>query len=186
MQWQFHGLEDHPPLRDFLREKYRILKKSPLATDIQFSPFSIYDNRFKQGIEKALQDAFAHFENFDESKLIRFFMEKENKTLNWTWKTWYQYFPLNRNMLPAIWELDYGWTNIDEKILQPDHQVLMEKVPADFILGAIQISDGRKILQELRPNARSETTLESHLWKKVHELKARYRGKPLKSVSDRS
>jgi hypothetical protein len=58
----------------------------------------------------------------------------------------------------------------------PDRQVIAAAIPLPYIIGAIKISGGTRLLPRLRPNRRRGETLTCRLWTLAHSLRAQYIG----------
>jgi hypothetical protein len=61
----------------------------------------------------------------------------------------------------------------------PDRQVITAAIPRRYIIGAIKISDGARLVPHLRPNRRRGEILAAMLWPGILSLRARYAGTPV-------
>jgi hypothetical protein len=178
--YRVEGFESYPPLRAFLNEKSRRFKQHPLAEHEAPIPYLLPDTsangRVVDHLAALLRVVAAHIAPFPEADLRRFWLERDP---TWTWPQWYRAFPAERCALPNLWRPSYGREFSERSLKKPDRQALAGPIPRDYILGAIRLSDGEKLLPHLRPNRRQGDTLSTHLWHLAHELRARYQGKPL-------
>ncbi len=178
--YRVEGFESYPPLRAFLSEKSSRAKQQPLAENTALAPYLIPDNsangRIVYHLASLLRVVAAHTAPFPEAELRRFWLERDP---TWTWPQWYRAFPAGRCALPNLWRPSYGREFSERSLKQGDQQALTGPIPRDYILGAIQLSDGEKLLPHLRPNRHQGETLSTRLWRLAHDLRARYQGKPL-------
>jgi hypothetical protein len=126
----------------------------------------------------------AHTSPFAEEAVLRFFrtheaVKKYVREAAWTWTQWYADFPSARCVLPRTWHPDYGQRFGARDLKQPDRQVITQAIPVQYILGAIKISDGVRLVPRVRPNRRKGETLAANLWAMAHALRSRYTGTPL-------
>jgi hypothetical protein len=77
-----------------------------------------------------------------------------------------------------VYRPGFGTTPANEDLRHADTQVLVDGVPRELILGAIQISEGGRLLPGIRPNRRRGETLASKLWSLAHALADGHRGAP--------
>lgn len=178
--YRVEGFESYAPLRAFLNEKSRRFKQHPLAKNAALVPYLLPDNASNGGVVShlaaLLRTVAAHTAPFPNADLRRFWLERDP---TWTWPQWYRAFPAGQCALPNLWRPTYGREFSEHSLKQPDQQALAGPIPRDYILGAIRLSDGEKLLPHLRPKRRQGDTLGTRLWHLAHELRTRYQGKPL-------
>ena len=121
----------------------------------------------------------SHTDPFPEKDILAFFYTHEGARKIWTWEQWYRAFPEKDCHLPRVWRSDYGRDFLEIDLKRPDQQVIISHLPATYILGAIQLSNGQKLLSSIRPGKRKGEVLNTKLWRMAHELRAHYAGKPL-------
>lgn len=79
--------------------------------------------------------------------------------------------PGDTTKLPPLWRPGYGRRISTKDFLLPDHQVLADAVEARHVLGAIELTDGRRLLPRFSRGRGRSGTLASQLWSLVHELR---------------
>lgn len=137
-----------------------------------------------QSLAMRLRAVAAHTAPFPEDEVLRFFRQRESSRKPsgeplWSWDEWYTQFPADRCTLPNVWQPRYcrQFTMADLKL--PDRQVIAAAIPPKFIIGAIKISDGERLVPRVRPSRRNGETLASKLWGLTHEIRAQYSGTPI-------
>lgn len=80
-------------------------------------------------------------------------------------------FPPEEGRLPPVWRQEFFVRDTRPLWREADVQLLCDVIPPEHILGAIPVSQNRRLRQELRPNRRRGETLESKLWAAAHALR---------------
>ncbi|MGO8948514.1 MAG: hypothetical protein ACLQUY_12810 [Ktedonobacterales bacterium] len=188
--YRFEGFADYPPLHAFLRTL-------PMKSSSQRLPEGVRVGSYVMGVSlpdgglgtvhmlaERLRTVRAHTAPFSEEAVLRFFRmqeasEKSPREAPWSWEQWYTDFPAARCRLPHTWHLGYGQRFSAQDLKQPDRQVIADAIPAQYILGAIKVSDGVRLVPRVRPNRRKDETLAVNLWAMARELRSRYMGVPM-------
>jgi hypothetical protein len=176
--YRVEGFEAYHPFQAYLVE-YANGSNGSAAGPLAISPYTLPAFQHGEVIEQLgflLRVARAHVAPFAEAEVQRFW---QGHARGWTWEQWYRAFPAERCDLPRIWHPTYGRDFSARDLLQPDWQVITEAIPRSYVLGAIKLSDGEKLLPQVRPNRRRGETLNARLWRVIHEMRASYQGEPL-------
>ena len=80
-------------------------------------------------------------------------------------------FPPDEARLPLVWRADFPQREDRALWREADVQLLCAPIPPEHIVGAIPLSENRRLRPELRPDRRRGETLESRLWEAVWALK---------------
>jgi hypothetical protein len=188
--YRFEGFADYQPLHAFLRTL-------PMKSSYQRLPDSVRVGHYDTGVSlpdgglgavhtltERLRIVRAHTTPFAEETILRFFRTHESSTKSlrearWSWEQWYTDFPAARCRLPHTWHPGYGQRFSEQELKQPDRQVIADAIPVQYILGAIKISDGVRLVSRVRPSRRKGETLAGNLWAITHALRTRYTGTPV-------
>ena len=174
------GFEAYAPFSIYLREHAHWDKGASSTRQETLSPYTIPVTSYNSGmldyLALMLRVVRAHVAPFTEADLLRFWQAHPR---TWTWQQWYHSFPAERCNLPNLWRPTYGRDFTPHDLKQPDWQVLTAAIPRAYLLGAIKLSDGDKLLPQVRPNRLRGETLSARLWQRVHELRSSYQGQPL-------
>lgn len=176
--YRVEGFEGYQLFREYLYEA-TYGNKGPASAPLETSAYTIpafQNGKVIEQLAYLLRVARAHVAPFAEGEVRRFWQAHARK---WTWEQWYRAFPAERCDLPNLWQPTYGRDFSARDLLQPDWQVITEAIPRAYLLGAIKLSDGEKLLPQVRPNRRRGETLSARLWQIVHEMRAGYQGQPL-------
>lgn len=185
--YYFDGFPDYAPMREFLAAQpkksgfQRLSEMTRVDPYVIPAPVSAGGIGSLQPLAMRLRAVLAHTEPFPSEHVTRYFREREcsDKTpreASWTWEQWYAEFPAERCALPHAWQPGYCRRFSASDLTRPDCQVIAAAIPAAYLLGAIKISDGARLVPRLRPHRRRGETLASKLWMLTHELRARYAG----------
>jgi hypothetical protein len=168
-------LQDYQPYQDFLEALYTrpdrqtCLSAAPIPPLLPATPQHrpLIDN-----LAYVLRAIDAHTQPYRRDHIERFFLQRESATSPWTWQDWYAAFPNQAPGLPRAWTADYDRPApvTPDVLRRPDSQVHALRIPAHLILGAIQVTGGRRLVPGLRPDRRHGETLPSLLWRKAHQL----------------
>jgi len=187
---RFEGFGDYQPLHAFLRTLPMKSSYQRLPEAVRLGPYVI-DAPLKDGALGAVQalalrlrTVVAHTTPFAAEAVVRFFCTHESsrkspREASWTWDQWYAHFPVERCPLAQPWHPGYCQHFGAADLKRPDRQVIAGAIPLPYILGAIKISDGVRLVPHLRPNRRKGETLAAKLWTLAHALRAQYSGTPL-------
>lgn len=188
--YRFEGFADYQPLQAFLRTLPMKSSYQRLPEAVRVGPY-VMDASLPNGglgavlaLAERLRVVRAHTAPFAEEAVLRFFRTQEaagkhTREAQWTWQQWYDHFPAARCQLPHTWHPGYGQRISARDLTQPDRQVIVSAIPVQYILGAIKISDGARLLPQVRPNRRKGETLAANLWALVHTLRTQYTGTPV-------
>jgi hypothetical protein len=187
---RFEGFADYQPLHAFLRTLPMKSSYQRLPEGVRLGPYvtgaSLPDGGLGavSSLAVRLRTARAHTAPFAEEGVLRFFRTQEaaGKSLReapWTWEQWYADFPAERCVLPHTWHPGYGQRFGARDLKQPDRQVIAGPIPVRYILGAIKLSDGVRLVPRVRPSRRKGETLAANLWGLAHTLRTQYSGTPV-------
>jgi hypothetical protein len=188
--YDFEGFQSYQPFRDFLGTPPKKSDHHRLPDTARLGPYTVpaflSDGRVgtTQPLAMQLRAVLAHVEPFREEDVARFFRlhelsGKSPRDASWTWEQWYAEFSVERCVLPHAWHPGYCRQYHIDDLTRPDQQVIADSIPLPYVLGAIKISDGARLLPHVRPNRRRGETLTAKLWATTHELRARYVGDPV-------
>lgn len=187
---RFEGFEDYQPLRAFLQAQpvkssyHRLPAGARVGPYIMDAPLRDGGLGSVQSLAMRLRAVIAHTAPFAEREVETFFRAHESshgspREASWTWEQWYARFPAERCALTDAWRPGYCQRFSAADLKRPDCQVISDEIPLPYILGAIKISDGARLLSYLRPNRRKGETLAAKLWALAHALRAQYVGTPV-------
>ncbi len=176
----FRGLSSYEPFREFLcalAGRRGFASAAPDADDPHLIDGGLRRPLF-DNLGYLLRVVQAHTATYPQSAIERFLLLNET---TWQWSDWYVAFPAQAPGLPQYWTAAPLTPQevTSPQLRQPDTQVHASAIPAQYILGAIPVTDGRRLVPRLRPSRSRGQTLESLLWREVHRLRARYDGKPI-------
>lgn len=173
--------EQYQPFRTFLKDLSNLRKgQHDTAQAISYRLLASFRSVVLfQHLPFILRIIASHTDPFPEEDILAFFYTHEGAGKRWKWEQWYRAFPEEDCNLPRIWRSGYGRDFLEIDLKRPDQQVIVSHLPAKYILGAIQLSDGQKFLSSIRPGKRKGEVLSTKLWRIAHELRAQYAGKPL-------
>lgn len=169
----FKGFERYKPFLHFLQEK----RPHSLPQDAVLKPYRISgaEESVLNNLAFLLRIVAAHVAPFAQRDILRFFHTHSS----WNWDDWYAAFPAQECDLPRLWHPDYGRHFAMQDLKNADNQLILSSLPPRYILGAIKVSDGVKLLPHLRPDRKKGEKLSSRLWQRAYALRAQYSGKPL-------
>ncbi|HEX9411937.1 MAG TPA: hypothetical protein VF916_00395 [Ktedonobacterales bacterium] len=188
--YRFDGFADYQPLQAFLRTLPMKSSYQRLPEAVRLGPY-VMDAPLQDGglgsvqsLALRLRTVRAHTTPFSDEAVLGFFRTQEAsrkspREASWTWDQWYAHFPVERCTLPHTWHPRYCQRFGATDLKQPDRQVIAGAIPLPYILGAVKISDGVRLIPHLRPNRRKGETLAAKLWALVHALRAQYAGTPV-------
>ncbi len=188
--YRFEGFGDYQPLRAFLsmvpmKSSYqRLPEATRLGPYVMDGPLKYGGLGSVQSLAVRLRTVRAHTTPFSDEAVLSFFRTQEAsrkspREASWTWEQWYSHFPAERCALPHTWHPGYCQHFGAADLKHPDRQVITDAIPLPYVLGAIKISDGVRLVPHLRPNRRKGETLSAKLWALVHALRAQYAGTPI-------
>jgi hypothetical protein len=165
--------ERYKPFLQFLQD----LHAYPLLQDVALRPYRISgaEESVLSNLPFLLRIVAAHVAPFEERDILRFFRTHSP----WNWDDWYAAFPAQECDLPRLWHPDYGRHFTLQDLKNDDNQLIFSAIPARYILGAIKVSDGVKLLPYLRPDRKKGEKLSSRLWQRAYALRAQYTGRPV-------
>ncbi|WP_436772687.1 hypothetical protein [Yinghuangia sp. YIM S09857] len=167
-------LADHPGFADFCEALAARtgLPRSGLAASPPVLSMSSLDRPLADDLAFVVRALQAHVEPYPAAAVERFFLLRECAAPPWTWRDWYAEFPRQAPGLPRAWTADHAVPApvVPAALRQPDSQVRASHLPPDLIVGAIQVTDGRRLL--FRPDRRRGQTLTSLLWREAYRLRA--------------
>ncbi len=169
----FEGFERYEPFLLFLQQ----LRARPLPQDAILKPYRISgaEESVLSNLAFLLRIVAAHVAPFAQRDILRFFQTHPS----WNWDDWYAAFPAQECDLPRLWHPDYGRHFDMQDLKSADNQLILSALPPRYILGAIKVSDGVKLLPHLRPDRKKGEKLSSRLWQRAYALRSQYSGKPL-------
>jgi hypothetical protein len=187
---RFEGFADYQPLRDFLHALpmksayHRLPDTARVGTYIVGAPLRTGGLGAAQSLALQLRAVADHTTPFAEREVESFFRTHESprrssREESWTWEQWYARFPAERCALSSAWRPGYCQRFSAADLKRPDRQVIADAIPLPYVLGAIKITDGARLLAHLRPNRRKGETLAAKLWTLAHALRAQYAGTPV-------
>lgn len=173
----FEGFDRYKPFLHFLQEQLAY----PLPPDAVLKPYRISgaEEAVLNNLAFLLRVVSAHVAPFSERDILRFFRTHSS----WNWDDWYAAFPAQECDLPRLWHPDYGRHFTMQDLKNEDNQLIFSSIPPRYILGAIKVSDGVKLLPYLRPDRKKGEKLSSRLWQRAYALRAQYTGRPAIIVS---
>ncbi len=188
--YRFEGFATYQPLHAFLRTLPMKSSYQRLPEAVRVGPYVIEAPLAGgalgsvQSLALRLRAVRAHALPFSDEAILSFFRTHEasgtyQRETSWTWEQWYAHFPAERCTLPHAWHPGFDQHFSAADLKRPDCQVITAAIPPRYILGAIKISDGVRLVPHLRPNRRTGETLAAKLWKLAHTLRARYAGTPV-------
>jgi hypothetical protein len=188
--YRFDGFADYAPLRAFLRAQpmhssyHRLPAQAHIEPYVMRAPVDHVGLGNVQSLAMRLRAVAAHAAPFPEEAIARFFRAHESsrrspRDVPWTWDQWYAEFPAEQCTLSHAWQPGYCQHFAAADLKRPDCQVIADAVPARYILGGIKVSDGARLVQQVRPSRRKGETLASKLWTLAHALRAQYAGTPV-------
>jgi hypothetical protein len=172
-------LQDHQPYQDFVEALYTRPDRRTYSSATRTSPLLPATPLHRPLIDNlayVLRAINAHTQPYRRDRVEQFFLQYESVTSPWTWQDWYTAFPNQAPGLPRAWTADYDRPApvTPDVLRRPDSQVHALRIPAHLIIGTIQVTDGRRLVPDLRPDRRRGETLPSLLWRKAHQLHKRH------------
>jgi hypothetical protein len=187
---RFDGFNDYRPFRDFLTAQpkksgfQRLPETARLGSYMVGAPLPDGGLGAVQSLVLRLRAVRAHTMPFSDEAVLTFFRTEEASDRStpepsWSWGQWYEAFPADRCAIPRLWRPGYGQRFDAADLKLPDRQVMAEAIPTKYVLGAIKIYGGHRLVKDVRPGRRKGETLSSKLWTLVHTLRSQYAGIPI-------
>jgi hypothetical protein len=187
---RFDGFADYEPFLAFLRAQpmhssyHRLPAQAHIGPYVVRAPIDHVGLEDLQSLAMRLRAVAAHTAPFAEDAVVSFFWTHESSSRSprkapWMWDQWYAAFPVEQCTLSHAWQPGYCRHFGAADLKRPDCQIIADAIPVRYILGAIKISDGARILPHLRPSRRKGETLASKLWTLAHAMRAQHAGTPV-------
>ncbi len=129
---------------------------------------------------EALRALTAYHAAYGAEAVTRFFLDHETGNHQpWSWDAWHAAFPAEGTDVAPMWQPGYGRAFTPRDLLRSDRQIMADAIPARYIIGAIRLSDGVRLLHHVRPNRARNETLASNLKRLAMRLRAAYQGTPI-------
>lgn len=107
----------------------------------------------------------AWFRSYPAERVARAIGEKP------AWGRLQELLPPPRDKVPAPLRGDFLKSGLPEVLREGDVQVMTGAIPAEYIVGALPVTEGSRIREELRPDRERGETLQGKIWAAVHELR---------------